>query len=315
MRVHQLRAVFLAAEVCLLVVYAYAQQSPPDSKVVVNTRLVSVNVAVTDHNGRSVDGLSAANFRIFDNQVEQQITQFSGDDQPASIGVVFDLSGSMCGHRIEVARTAIERLVETSHREDEYFVFGFDSRVRIEFRGARNVASLFNQLKEIEPQGDTALYDATAEALDAFATARYHKRAIIILSDGEDNQSRISLKELRRRIVESGVMVYTVLVGSIIPHATGRAVLDELASSSGGRAFFPVNTDALEATFGRIANEIRRSYNLAFQPTGFEPDGSFHRLRVEMIPPEPNLKLVVRARKGYIALENPSGMPAEAPDR
>jgi len=315
MRVHQFRAVFLAAEVCFLVVHAYAQQSPPESKVVVNTRLVSVNVAVTDHSGRSVDGLSATNFRIFDNQVEQQISQFSTDDQPASIGVVFDLSGSMRGNRIEVARTAFERLMETSHREDEYFVFGFDSRVRIEFRGARNVASVFNRVKEIEPQGDTALYDATAEALDAFASARYHKRAIIILSDGEDNQSRISLRELRRRIVESGVIVYTVLVGSIIPHATGRAVLAELASSSGGRAFFPVNTDALEATFGRIANEIRRSYNLAFQPTGFEPDGSFHRLRIEVIRPEPNLKSVVRARKGYIALENPSGMSAEGPDR
>jgi Ca-activated chloride channel family protein len=314
MRVQQL-VPLIAAEVCLLAACVSAQELSRDQRIVLTTRLVSMNVVVTDQNGRAVDGLREKHFRVFDNHVEQEITQFRNDDGPASIGVVFDLSGSMGGHSIEAAREAFERLVEVSHRDDEYFVFGFNSRVRVEFRGAPDLAVLFEKLKKIEPHGDTALYDTAAEALDAFATSRYQKRAIIILSDGEDNQSRMSLKELRRKIAESGVMVYTVLIGSIIPHGTGRAVLAELAASSGGRAFFPVSTDALESTFGRIANEIRRSYSIAFQPSSFEPDGTFHRIRVEVTPPEAGLKLVVRARKGYAALGSTVQFPAESPDR
>ncbi len=121
------------------------------------------------------------------------------------------------------------------------------------------------------------------------------------LSDGEDNQSRLSFRELRRRIIESGVMVYTVMVGSIIPHSPGRAILNEMASSSGGRAFFPVNENGLDEAFARIANEVRRSYSIAYQPSEFLADGSLHRIKVDVKAPQAGIKLAVRTRKGYIA--------------
>ncbi len=301
MRVHQPGILLTAAGVCLLMTSAHAQPVERDQRIVLNTRVVSVTVVVTDQQGRALSGLDADHFRISDNHVEQQISYFSRDDGPASVGVVFDLSGSMVGGRIALARQALERLVETSHPEDEYFIFGFDSKLRLVTRGSPDRESLFEKLKQIEPRGDTALYDASCEAIETFEQARHRRRALIILSDGEDNQSRLGFRELRRRIIESGVLVYTVMVGSIIPHSPARAILKEMASSSGGRAFFPVNADGLDEAFGRIANEVRRSYSIAYQPSDFVADGSMRRLRVDVKPPHPGIKLAVRARKGYVA--------------
>jgi Ca-activated chloride channel family protein len=301
MRVHQLGIMLTAAEVCLLIACAHAQTVERDQPIVLNTRLVSITVVVTDQQGRALPGLEADHFRVFDNQVEQQISHFSRDDGPASVGVVFDLSGSMLGSRITLARQALERLLETSHPDDEYFIFGFDSKLRLVARGSPERKSLFEELKQIEPRGDTALYDASCEAIETFEQARHRRRALIILSDGEDNQSRLGFRELRRRIIESGVLVYTVMVGSIIPHSPARAILNEMASSSGGRAFFPVNEDGLDEAFGRIANEVRRSYSIAYQPSEFVADGSMHRIKVDVRPPQPGMKIAVRTRKGYVA--------------
>ncbi len=181
MRVHQFGKLLAAAEVCLLIATAHAQISERDQKIVLNTRLVSMTVVVTDQQGRALSGLEADHFRIYDNQVEQQISHFSRDDGPASVGVVFDLSGSMLGNGIALARQALERLVENSHPDDEYFIFGFDSKLRLVAHGSPERNSLFDELKQIEPRGNTALYDASIQAIDTFEHARHRRRALIIL--------------------------------------------------------------------------------------------------------------------------------------
>lgn len=272
-----------------------------DGRITISTELVSLNVTVTDKQGRHIEGLDRNAFAVYEDDVRQEISFFSDRDAPASVGVVFDVSGSMRGEKITRARDALARFIQTSHPEDEYSLVSFNESARLLLDRTRDSAALLTQFGNVSPQGHTALYDAIGLGLEALAHGRYAKRALIVISDGEDNRSCSTFNKVKRKLQESGVTIYTILIGPLLPRSNGGAVMDDLASASGGKSFFPSDAEAMNESFERIALELRRQYSLGYAPANVTADGRWRRLKVIVTPPSGSLRLTVRSRKGYYA--------------
>ncbi len=272
------------------------------SRITISTELVSLTVTVTDKQGRHVDGLDRGAFAVYEDDVRQEISFFSDRDAPASVGVVFDVSGSMSGEKIMRARDALARFIQTSHPEDEYSLIGFSESAELLLNRTRDGEALLAQFGHINPQGNTALYDAVALGFEALTQSRYAKRAMIVISDGEDNRSRSTFNQVKRKSQESGVTIYTILIGPLLPRSSGRAVMDQLASASGGMSFSPGGAEAMSEAFERIALELRHQYSIGYAPTNVAGDGQWRRLKVIITPPAGSPRLTVRSRKGYYAV-------------
>src|SRR5574341_1266090 len=252
MRVHQ-RAreatfgLFATVIFILLVVspFALAQQAgkplpPTTGAISINTDLISLTVTVTDERGRFVSGLSKDDFEVFEDQVKQEISHFSNTDAPLSVAVIFDLSGSMSEKKMERAREALKRFIQTSHEQDEYALIGFNEQPQLLLDRACDGDALLQRLSGMRASGHTALYDAVALGLERVSKGLYPKRAIVIISDGEDNRSRITFDQLRKMLRESDAIIYAVGIGGYeLPRQMGEANLKQLAEASGGGAFFP----------------------------------------------------------------------------
>lgn len=277
--------------------------------VIVHTDLVTLTVTVTDTYGRFVTGLNQNAFQILDDKTPQQITFFSDEDAPVSLGVVFDVSGSMSGDKIAKAREALSKFIDTSHSRDEYFLIGFNNRAQLLLDHTRDSDSLLDKLTFVQTKGQTALYDATYLGVERVSRGAHTKRAILLISDGQDNSSRYTFTELRRLLKESDVIIYAV--GIVDGHDdsalgyTGRAILEELAGVSGGKAFFPSTSAEMNDTFERIALELRTQYSIGYRPTNFANDGKWHKLKIKVQPPRGFPRLFVRGREGYFATAAP----------
>ncbi|HLL75797.1 MAG TPA: VWA domain-containing protein [Pyrinomonadaceae bacterium] len=280
-----------------------------DERHIVNADLVTVNVTLTDSYGRYVTGLGKEAFSIFDNKEEQQITHFSDDDAPVSMGVVFDVSGSMGKEKLGRARDALRHFIDTSHGGDEYFLIGFNSRAQLLMDRTRDSDAMLSKLTFVEAKGNTALYDACYLGLERVTRGTHQKRALLIISDGQDNASRYSFGELRRLLKETDVLIYAVGIVERNNPGTldmgGQALLDELASVSGGRAFFPETAAEMNEIFERIAIELRHQYSIGYKPSNFMNDGKWRRIKVKVNPPRGLPRLFVRAKEGYYATTNP----------
>lgn len=281
--------------------FAPAVEKEHDGCITISTELVSFAVTVTDKQGRHVDGLDRSAFAVYEDDVRQEISFFSDRDAPASIGVALDVSASMRGEKITRARDALARFIQTSHPEDEYSLISFNESAEVLLDGTSDGEALLARFDRISPQGYTALYDGVALGLEALAHGRYAKRALIVISDGEDNRSRSTFNQVKRKLQESGVTIYTILIGPPLPRSNGGAVMDELASASGGKSFFPSNAEAMSESFERIALELRRQYSLGYAPATVTADGRWRRLKVIVTPPAGAPRLSVRSRKGYYA--------------
>jgi Ca-activated chloride channel family protein len=273
-----------------------------DNPVAIDTDLVSLWVSVTDKEGRFVPGLNRGDFAVYEDGVRQEISFFSDLDAPAAVGVVLDVSASMTGEKIRRARDAVARFIQTSHDEDEYFLIGFDERPQLLLEGARGSGAMLARISGVRPRGATALYDAVAFGLDQISGSRLRKRALIVISDGEDNRSRLDLGRVRRILRESDVIIYTVLIGPLRPRSNGGVVMDELASASGGKSYFPSDAERMSEAFERIALELRRQYSIAYTPSNFVADGKWRRIEVKVTPPPGFPRLAARSRKGYYAI-------------
>ena len=282
-------------------------QSVEDNKVVkVQTDLVTLTTTVTDIYGRYVSGLTKDAFTVFDNNEEQEITFFSDADAPVSLGILFDASASMSGEKIRKAQKALERFINTSHPNDEYFLIAFNSRAQLLLDRSRDGEAVLRKLTLIEPRNNTALYDAVYLGVEKVTRGTHQKKAILIISDGQDNSSRYNFNEVRRLLKESDVVVYAV---GIIDGAdtsstlgmTGQALLDELASVTGGKSFYPQTDVEMDEIFERIALELRHQYSIGYTPKNFQPDGKYHKVKVKVKPPRGLPRLTVRSREGYIA--------------
>ncbi len=286
------------------------QQQGDDGPVIVNTDLITLTVTVTDQYGRYVSGLNKKHFTVFDEKVEQTIEFFSDDDAPVTVGVIFDVSGSMSGDKLGKARVALSRFIETSHNLDEYFLVGFNSRAQLLIDKTRDGGAVLDKLTFVDTKGQTALYDACYLGVEKVTRGTHQKRAVLLISDGQDNNSRYTFSELRRLLKESDVVVYSIgILGGSDPGSAlgmhGQALLDELSSVSGGKAFFPNTAAEMDEIFERIALELRHQYSIGYRPANFVNDGKWHKLKVRVTPPRGLPRLFVRSREGYYAITTP----------
>jgi Ca-activated chloride channel family protein len=288
---------------------AASANAASDDRYVVNTDLISLNVTLTDIYGRYVTGLSKDAFTVWDDKEQQQIQFFSDDDAPISMGVVFDVSGSMGKDKLDRARDALHHFVETSHDSDEYFLIGFNSRAQLLMDRTRDSDAMLNKLTFVESKGSTALYDACYLGVERVTRGAHQKRALLVISDGQDNNSRYTFNELRRLLKETDVLIYAIgIVDKNDPSGlgvAGQAILDELAGASGGRAFFPETAAEMNEIFERIAIELRHQYSIGYRPKNFSNDGKWHKIKVKVTPPRGLPHLFVRAKDGYYATTNP----------
>jgi Ca-activated chloride channel family protein len=277
--------------------------------VIVHSDLITLTVTVTDTYGRFVTGLGKNAFTIFDDKTQQEISFFSDEDAPVSLGVVFDVSGSMGGDKIMRAREALSKFVDTSHARDEYFLIGFNSRAQLLLDHTRDSDALLQKLTFIQTKGQTALYDATYLGVERVTRGAHKKRAVLLISDGQDNSSRYTFSELKRLLKESDVIIYAVGIVSGADDTAlgygGRAILEELAGVSGGKAFFPSTGAEMNDTFERIALELRTQYSIGYRPSSFANDGKWHKIKVKVQPPRGFPRLFVRGREGYFASATP----------
>ena len=270
--------------------------------VVTNTDLVSVIVSVTDRDGRHVTGLDKEVFTVYDDKLPQEIKFFSDVDTPVSLAIIFDTSHSMSGDKVERAREALAQFVETSHREDEYFVISFSDRAKLLLDKTRDPDAMLAKFTYVRPHGETALYDATYLGVEKVVRGSKPRRAILLITDGNDTSSRYTLQELRRSLQESDVVLYAIgiLAFSRNEARIGRNTLGELASVTGGKAFFPDGQVEMAEAFEQIALELRSQYSISYQPTDLTADRKWHRVTVD-VKPANRSKLVVRNREGFYA--------------
>ena len=286
---------------------ASPQEQRRDQGPVVKERtdVVTLSVTVTDPFNRLVTGLDRHHFEIFEDKVKQQIEFFRDEDVPVSLGIVFDVSGSMKG-KLERARDALKAFVETSHDDDDFFLVGFNQRANLlsEFADGNNILS---KLSFVDPKGQTALYDAAYLGIEKVRQGRHNKRALLLISDGQDNSSRYTYGELRKLLREANVQIYSIGIvemgggaGSSLD-LQGQSILEEVAQTTGGKAFFPRSGAELEDATTRIALELRHQYSIGYIPTNVKRDGLWHKLRVKVNPPKGLPNLNVRTKEGYYA--------------
>ena len=286
-----------------------------DDPVIVHTDLVTLSVTVTDTRGRHVEGLSKGDFTVLDNKTPQEITFFGDADEPASVAVVFDTSGSMSEGKIERAKEALARFIRTSHPQDEFYLISFNSSAQVLLERTRDADAVAEKLTYVEPHGDTALYDAVYLGLERLARGAHRRRVLLLLSDGEDNRSRYSFGEVRRGLEESDVVIYGVGIGTGYSRgSTGRETLEKLSATSGGRAFFPDGAAEMDVAFERIALELRHLYSVGYKPSGLAGAGEWHSLKVKVTRPAGSPRLFVRSRRGYYAFTGRGAPPAPVSD-
>lgn len=272
----------------------------------VKTDLITLTLTVTDMYGRYVSGLTQNAFTVMDNGQEQQITFFSDSDSPASVGVLFDVSGSMSGDKIAKARNALSKFINTSHPSDEYFLIAFNKRAQLLLDRTRDGDAVLQKLTLVQPKHNTALYDAVYLGLERVSRGTHQKKALLIISDGQDNASRYNFGEVKRLMKESDIVTYAVgILGGGDQTSSlgmlGQSFLDELTSVTGGRSFYPSGDAEMDEIFERIALELRHQYSVGYTPPNFTPDGKWHKVKVKVKPPRGLPRLTVRSREGYYA--------------
>lgn len=277
-----------------------------DDKVRLSTEVVTLSVTVTDQYNRLVTGLDKQHFEVFEDKVKQDIMFFRDEDVPVSVGIIFDVSGSMKG-KLDRARDALKAFVQTSHNQDDFFLVGFNQRANLLSEFVDGDA-LVSKLTFVDPKGQTALYDAAYLGIEKVKQGRHNKRALLLISDGQDNSSRYTYGELRKLLKEANVQIYCIGIvemgggaGSALD-LQGQSILEEISQVTGGKAFFPRSAAELEDATTRIALELRHQYSIGYEPTNLNRDGKWRKINVKVKPPRGLPSLTVRSKEGYYAV-------------
>jgi Ca-activated chloride channel family protein len=273
----------------------------------VDVDLVLVNVTVTDPFQRLVTGLERDNFRIFEDNIEQEVVHFSSEDVPISIGVIFDLSGSM-SNKVDKARLAALQFFKTANPQDEFFLVSFNDRAQLTSRFTTSVEELQTRMMYTQPKGRTALLDAIYLGLSQMKAARNPKRALLIISDGGDNHSRYNERDIKTFVREADVQLYAVGIYDPIGYRqrtaeemNGPALLTEVTELTGGRAFAVENLNDLPDIAAKIGMELRNQYVVGYKPANNTRDGKWRKIKVRLRPPKGLPPLNVYSRTGYYA--------------
>lgn len=267
--------------------------------------LVLVPVSVTDGMERLVTGLRQENFQIFEGKQQQQIRHFSSEDAPASVGIIVDTSRSMSDKMDRVQR-AVADFCEVSNVDDEFFMIEFSDHPRLTTDFTNNPEDLEHDLMFTHVKGQTALLDAIHMGLTKMDSARYGKKALLIISDGGDNHSRYTEREIKAAAKESDVMIYSIgTFDRYVPtqeELLGPELLSDLSEPTGGRAFTLTDVNDMPAVAHRIGTELRTQYVLAYRPPGKAHDGKWHRIKVKLRLPPKVPFLRAHAKTGYYSL-------------
>jgi len=267
--------------------------------------LVPLTVTVTDRSNRLVTGLDRLNFEIYEDKVKQEISFFSDADEPVNLGIVFDVSGSMKRMKLDRARDALKAFIQTSHSDDDFFLVGANQRANLlaEFTDG----ALAKKFTLVDPGGQTALYDATYLGITKIRQGRHRRDVLLLISDGQDNSSRYTYGELRKLLKEPNVQIYCIGIVETGGGAggafdmQGQAILEEIAQTTGGKAFFPRSSAELEDAATRIAVELRHQYSIGYSPTNMKRDGQWHKIKVNVKGPKGLSNLKVQHKEGYYA--------------
>jgi len=275
----------------------------------VDSTLVLINVTVTTPLNQVVTGLEKEHFRLFEDKVEQTVTQFSSEDAPLSVGLVFDVSGSM-GAKLNKSREAVGQFFKTANPEDEFFLVQFSDRPKLVEPFTHDTDEIQNRLAFSQAKGRTALLDALYMAMDEMKKARNPRKAILVLSDGGDNSSRYTQSEIKNLVREADVQVYAIGIfeplssrGRTAEELAGPSLLSELAEQTGGRHFPVENVNDLPDIAAKIGIELRNQYVLGYTPTNQRKDGKYRRVRVKLVQPRGLPPLRAAYRTGYYAPE------------
>lgn len=272
----------------------------------VNVQMVVVGVTVTDPDGRIVSGLNKDDFRIYDEKVPQQIASFSAEDAPASVGIIFDSSASM-SNKVERSKAAAVEFFKTSNPDDEFMLIGFNDRPSLLSTFTSKLEALQDSLLLMPASGRTALLDAVYLGLNQMKRARSNRKALVIISDGVDNNSRYTEREVEAAVKESDTQIYAI--GVLEPAAfrwmpgekSGPALLSRLANISGGNMFPAKSADELPEIARKISLELRNEYVIAYKPSNLVRDGSWRHINLEVAPQDSRPSLRVYKRAGYYA--------------
>jgi Ca-activated chloride channel family protein len=270
-------------------------------KLNVNVDLTEVHVNVTDAYDRPVGNLKQENFRLFEDKTEQKISVFKHEDIPISLGLVIDNSRSIEPRKQRLDAAAVS-FVRKSNPDDETFVVHFDNEARLTRDFTASVPLLEETLAAMKPFGQTAIYDALLLALQQMERAQHSKRAILLITDGVDNSSKISLAEAVEAAKRSRVAVYVVGLLSVSGGLKAEESLVRIAQASGGRAFFPNDVAEARTAMERVARDLREQYTLGYFPTNLARNGRWRSIRVEVTPPAgspKNIRLNASYRYGY----------------
>jgi VWFA-related protein len=298
----------LLASLPLIVLVGYAgYQAPPPGqnsfRISVDVALVVLQATVTDRQGNVVTNLNEKDFEISENGVPQHIKLFKNEDLPVAVGLVIDHSTSMMPKLAEVV-TAARAFVRSSNRQDQMFVVNFNERPSLglppQIKFTDDTIELERAIMTELARGQTALYDAIAMGLERLRAANRDKKALIVISDGGDNASRLKVDQVMNLAGQSSAVIYTVGVFDEDDPDKNPGVLKRLSQSTGGEAFLPQKLGEVTAICERIARDIRHQYTIGYVPSNPARDGSYRAIRVRARS-QGQGKLAVRTRTGYIA--------------
>ncbi len=279
----------------------------PRSDIRVDSNLVLIPVTVTDPMNRFVTGLEKENFKLFEDKKEQSISAFSSEDAPLSVGVIFDCSGSM-GKKLEKSRQAVSQFFKTANPEDEFFLVQFNDTANLIQPFTRNLEEIQNRLTFTQSKGETALLDAIYLGLHEMKKGKNPRKALLMISDGGDNNSRYTENEIKNLVKEADVQIYAIGIyesGSARARtpeeASGPALLTEIAEQTGGRQYSVENLNELPDIAAKIGVELRNQYILGYAPLNQDHDGKYRHVKVTLVQPRGLPTLRPFWRLGYYA--------------
>jgi Ca-activated chloride channel family protein len=279
---------------------------PRTAPIVKDVDVVLVPVTITDPMNRLVTGLEKENFEVFEDGERQKIRHFSSEDAPLSVGVIFDVSGSMAS-KIAKSRDAVVEFFRTANPADEFFIIAFSDRPQLLVDFTGSVEEIQSKLLYVAPRGRTALLDAIYLGMSKMKKARYERKALLIVSDGGDNHSRYSESDIKSMVREADVQLYAIGIFDNFPRTieerSGPELLNEITEVTGGRAF-PINSlGDLADVATKIGVELRNQYVLGYRPSHAAHDGKWRKIKVKLLAPKGLPPLRAYAKTGYYAPE------------
>jgi VWFA-related protein len=281
-------------------------QADEPTRIQVDVTRVSLLYTVTDHKGRFVTNLAKEDFEVIDSKLPQDVLEFNAEsDLPLRLGILIDTSNSIRDRFRFEQDAAIEFLNNTIHaNQDKAMLVSFSEQAELVADLISDTEKLATAIRQLRPGGGTSLYDAVffacRDKLSQDQPKHKFRRAIVLVTDGDDNQSHYTRDQALETAQKADVVIYAISTNISKVESDGDKVLKYLTAETGGKAFFPFKVEDLEQSFENIANELRHQYNIAYRPEPLKTDGLFHPIELHV---RNRKDLVVHVRKGYYALK------------